>query len=142
MSFKLNNYVVAVKKFLKSDTSLGVALTQARPEILAMTPEKRTVWFHTKIAPLVAQAYGCEHYITNQGNTSFRRADGSRHDTALSKFRYVTQTHIIGDESKQVDPIARAVSSAESFVKKHTKQEIKQEMKILEAKLAVLKASV
>ena len=141
MSVKLDNYVVAVKQFLKSDKELGIALTQARPEILAMSPTKRTVWFHTHIAPLVAKAYGCEHYITNQGGTSFKTDDG-RHDTALSKFRYVTQTHIMGDESKQVDPIARAISSAESFVKKHTKQEIKQEMKILKAKLAILEASV
>jgi hypothetical protein len=110
MSVKLNNYVVAVKKFLQSDTSLGVALTQARPEILAMTPEKRTVWFHTNIAPLVAQAYGCEHYITNQGGTSFKTDEG-RHDTALSKFRYVTQTHIIGGESKQVDVVVSLTRS-------------------------------
>ena len=142
MSVKLNKLCSAVKKFLKSEEDLGVALTQARPEILAMTPEKRTVWFHTKIAPLVAKAYGCEHYISNQGNTSFKRDDGSRHDTALSKFRYVTQTYIMGTVSTQVDPIASAERSAESFVKKHDKREIKQEIKILEAKLAVYKASV
>ena len=128
MSVKLVKYVKAVDKFLNCEEELGDALLDASAEIISMTPEKRTVWFHTNIAPLVAKKYRCEHYITNQGGTSFRTDDG-RHDTALSKFRYVTQTHIIWGESKQVDVVVSLTRS----LKKRRKEGVsyKQALKAL-----------
>jgi len=100
---QLNNYINAVADHLSTEVDLGEALAKAQPIIMAMPPTKRTVWFHTNIAPLVAQAYKAELVLTRNGTTSFNdKKTGKRADTALSKFRYVTQTKIIGRPTKKV----------------------------------------
>ena len=119
---QLTNYINAVSAHLASDIDLGEALAKAQPIIMAMTPTKRTVWFHTNIAPLVAQAYKAELVLTRNGTTSFNdKKAGKRHDTALSKFRYVTQIKIIGTPakkiSKQVDKVEQALALVESLTK-------------------------
>lgn len=103
---QLTNYINAVKNHLASDIDLGQAYAKAQPIINAMPSAKRTVWFHTNIAPLVAQSYAVDLVTTRNGTTSFNdKKSGKRHDTALSKFRYVTQIKIEGKAkvSKQVD---------------------------------------
>ena len=121
---QLTNYINAVKSHLTSEIDLGEALTKAKPIIEAMKPTQRTVWFHTNIAPLVAQAYGVELVLTRTGSTSFNdKKSGKRADTALSKFRYVTQTKIIGKPkaspkvSTQVDVVEEALTLVESMTK-------------------------
>lgn len=119
---QLTNYINAVSAHLDSEVDLGEALTKAKPIIEAMTPTKRTVWFHTNIAPLVAQAYKAELVLTRNGTTSFNdMKSGKRADTALSKFRYVTQTKIIGKPtkkvSKQIDKVQFALTYVEALSK-------------------------
>ena len=117
---QLNNYINAVSAHLASDIDLGDAYAKAQPIILEMSPTKRTVWFHTNIAPLVAQAYKAELVLTRNGTTSFNdKKAGKRHDTALSKFRYVTQIKIEGKTgvSKQVDKVEQALALVESLTK-------------------------
>jgi hypothetical protein len=119
---QLTNYINAVSDHLNTEVDLGEALAKAQPIIMAMTPTKRTVWFHTNIAPLVAQAYKAELVLTRNGTTSFNdKKSGKRADTALSKFRYVTQTKIIGTPakkiSKQVDKVEQALALVESLTK-------------------------
>ena len=117
---QLNNYINAVSDHLNTEVDLGEALAKAQPIIMAMSPTKRTVWFHTNIAPLVAQAYKAELVLTRNGTTSFNdKKAGKRHDTALSKFRYVTQIKIEGKTgvSKQVDKVEQALALVESLTK-------------------------
>jgi len=117
---QLTNYINAVKNHLASDIDLGEALAKAQPTIMGMKPEARSVWFHTNIAPLVAQAYKAELVLTRNDTTSFNdKKSGKRHDTALSKFRYVTQIKIEGKAkvSKQVDIVEQALTLVESMTK-------------------------
>jgi hypothetical protein len=117
---QLTNYINAVSDHLASDIDLGVAYAKAQPIIMAMTPTKRTVWFHTNIAPLVAQAYKAELVLTRNGTTSFTDTkSGKRHDTALSKFRYVTQIKIEGKAKvvAKVDLVEKALELVESMTK-------------------------
>ena len=119
---QLTNYINAVADHLNTEVDLGQALAKAQPIIMAMPPTKRTVWFHTNIAPLVAQAYKAELVLTRNGTTSFNdKKSGKRADTALSKFRYVTQIKIIGTPtkkiSKQVDKVEQALALVESLTK-------------------------
>lgn len=112
---QLNNYINAVSAHLNADKELGEALLKAKPIIDAMKPTQRTVWFHTNIAPLVAQAYKAELVLTRNGTTSFNdKKTGKRADTALSKFRYVTQTKIIGRTPKKANT---QVDEAEALLK-------------------------
>ena len=112
MNAKLNKLVVAVKAHLNTDADLGKALAQAKPIIDAMPNQERIVWFHTNIGTLVAKAYACKLVTTRNGTTSFQNKDGSRHDTALSKFRYVTQLVIEKAPTKRnsVDPVSKLVA--------------------------------
>ena len=107
MNAKLSKLVIAVKSHLNSDADLGKALTDAKPIIDAMPNEERIVWFHTNIGTLVAKAYACKLVKTRNGTTSFQNKDGSRHDTALSKFRYVSQLVLVKAPTKRnsVDPV-------------------------------------
>jgi hypothetical protein len=116
---QLTSYINAVASHLASDIDLGEALAKAQPIIMAMKPEARTVWFHTNIAPLVAKAYKVELVLTRNGTTSFNDKQGKRADTALSKFRYVTQTKIEGNArvSTQVDIVEKALTLVESMTK-------------------------
>jgi hypothetical protein len=116
---QLISYINAVASHLASDIDLGEALAKAQPIIMAMKPEARTVWFHTNIAPLVAKAYKVELVTTRNGTTSFNDKQGKRADTALSKFRYVTQTKIEGTArvSAQVDIVEKALTLVESMTK-------------------------
>ena len=117
---QLTNYINAVKNHLASDIDLGEAYAKAQPIIMDMKPEARTVWFHTNIAPLVAQSYKVELVTTRNGTTSFNnKKSGIRHDTALSKFRYVTQIKIEGNArvSAQVDVVEKALTLVESMTK-------------------------
>ena len=116
---QLTSYINAVASHLASDIDLGEALAKAQPIIMAMKPEARTVWFHTNIAPLVAKAYKVELVTTRNGTTSFNDKQGKRADTALSKFRYVTQTKIEGTArvSAQVDIVEKALTLVESMTK-------------------------
>jgi len=116
---QLTSYINAVASHLASDIDLGEALAKAQPIIMAMKPEARTVWFHTNIAPLVAKAYKVELVTTRNGTTSFNDKQGKRADTALSKFRYVTQTKIEGNArvSAQVDIVEKALTLVESMTK-------------------------
>ena len=118
---QLTTYINAVKDHLASEIDLGEALAKAQPVIMAMKPEARTVWFHTNIAPLVAQAYKAELVLTRNGTTSFNdKKSGKRHDTALSKFRYVTQIKIEGKAkvSKQKDEAEALLKQLYSLNKK------------------------
>jgi len=117
---QLTNYINAVKNHLASDIDLGQAYAKAQPIINAMPAAKRTVWFHTNIAPLVAQSYAVDLVTTRNGTTSFNdKKSGKRHDTALSKFRYVTQIKIEGKAkvSKQIDVVEQALTLVESMTK-------------------------
>lgn len=117
---QLTTYINAVKDHLASDIDLGEALAKAQPIIMGMKPEARSVWFHTNIAPLVAQAYKVELVLTRNDTTSFNdKKSGKRHDTALSKFRYVTQIKIEGKAkvSKQKDIVEQALTLVESMTK-------------------------
>ena len=112
---QLTTYINAVSAHLNKEVELGQALAKAEPIIMAMKPTQRTVWFHTNIAPLVAQAYKAELVLTRNGTTSFNdKKTGKRADTALSKFRYVTQTKIIGRPTKK---ISKQVDEAEALLK-------------------------
>lgn len=121
MNAKLNKLVIAVKAHINSDADLGKALTEAKPIIDAMPNEERIVWFHTNIGTLVAKAYACKLVTTRNGTTSFTNKDGTRHDTALSKFRYVTQLVVEKAPSKTIrksaDPVAQLVTKYESLSK-------------------------
>jgi hypothetical protein len=121
MNAKLNKLIIAVEANIKSDADLGKALTDAKPIIDAMPNEERIVWFHTNIGTLVAKAYACKLVTTRNGTTSFERKDGSRHDTALSKFRYVTQLVVERAPSKttrkSADPVAQLVAKYEAMSK-------------------------
>ena len=112
MSANLNKLVVAVENHLASDADLGKALLKAKPELDAMPNEKRIVWLHTNIGTLVAKAYACKLVTTRNGTTSFQNKDGSRHDTALSKFRYVSQLVLekAPTRRKSVDPVSKLVA--------------------------------
>lgn len=119
---QLTNYINAVKNHLNADFDLGEALTKAKPYIERMKPTERPVWFHTNIAPLVAQAYKVELVLTRNGTTSFTdKKTGKRADTALSKFRYVTQQKLEGKPVKkvsaQVDVVEKALELVESMTK-------------------------
>jgi hypothetical protein len=121
MNAKLNKLVIAVKAHINSDADLGKALTEAKPIIDAMPNEERIVWFHTNIGTLVAKAYACKLVTTRNGTTSFERKDGTRHDTALSKFRYVTQLVVEKAPSKttrtSLDPVSQLVTKYEKLSK-------------------------
>ncbi len=106
MNAKLSKLVVAVKAHLNTDADLGKALAQAKPIIDAMPNEERIVWFHTNIGTLVAKAYACKLVTT-------------RHDTALSKFRYVTQLVLEKAPTKRnsVDPVAQLVTKYKAMSK-------------------------
>jgi hypothetical protein len=113
---QLNNYIDAVSAHLNTEVELGQALAKAQPIIMAMPPTKRTVWFHTNIAPLVAQAYKVDLVLTRNGTTSFTdKKSGKRADTALSKFRYVTQIKLLPTSSTTV---SKQVDEAEVLLKK------------------------
>ena len=112
---QLTNYINAVSNHLASDIDLGDALRKAQPIIMKMKPTERTVWFHTNIAPLVAQAYKVELVMTRNGTTSFNDKQGKRADTALSKFRYVTQIQLSTTSSTKV---SKKVDEAEVLLKK------------------------
>jgi hypothetical protein len=144
---QLNNYINAVSAHLDTEVELGQALAKAQPLIMAMPPTKRTVWFHTNIAPLVAQAYKAELVLTRNGTTSFNdKKSGKRADTALSKFRYVTQIQLLPTSSttasKQVDKIDQARRKAEKFANAHKAVEIRNEIAVVEAYLKSLKSYV
>jgi hypothetical protein len=144
---QLTTYINAVKDHLNSEIDLGEALAKAQPVIMKMKPTERTVWFHTNIGQLVAQAYGVELVLTRNGTTSFNdKKSGKRHDTALSKFRYVTQTKIEGKPTKkistQVDRIDQARRKAEKFADAHKVVEIRAEIVAVEAYLKSLKSYV
>ena len=121
MNAKLNKLVIAVEAHIKSDADLGKALTEAKPIIDAMPNEQRIVWFHTNIGTLVAKAYACKLVTTRNGTTSFERKDGTRHDTALSKFRYVTQLVVEKAPSKttrtSVDLVSQLVTKYKAMSK-------------------------
>jgi hypothetical protein len=121
MNAKLNKLVIAVKAHINTDADLGKALTDAKPIIDAMPNEERIVWFHTNIGTLVAKAYKCKLVTTRNGTTSFDNKDGTRHDTALSKFRYVTQLVVEKAPSKttrkSVDKVDKAVNFYEAMSK-------------------------
>jgi hypothetical protein len=119
MNAKLNKLVVAVKAHLNTDADLGKALAQAKPIIDAMPNQERIVWFHTNIGTLVAKAYACKLVTTRNGTTSFQNKDGSRHDTALSKFRYVTQLVLEKAPTKRnsVDPVQVLINKFQSLTK-------------------------
>jgi hypothetical protein len=115
---QLTNYINAVKNHLTSDIELGEALEKAKPIIDAMKPTQRTVWFHTNIGEIVALAYGVDLVLTRTGSTSFNdKKSGKRHDTALSKFRYVTQTKIIGKPTKSAKKVSAEVDEVEALLK-------------------------
>ena len=119
---QLTTYINAVKDHLNSEIDLGEALAKAQPVIMKMKPTERTVWFHTNIGQLVAQAYGVELVLTRNGTTSFNdKKSGKRHDTALSKFRYVTQTKIEGKPTKKISPQKDIVEEALTLVESMTK---------------------
>ena len=144
---QLNNYINAVSAHLDTEVELGQALAKAQPLIMAMPPTKRTVWFHTNIAPLVAQAYKVDLVMTRNGTTSFNdKKSGKRADTALSKFRYVTQIQLLPTSSttvsKQVDKIDQARRKAEKFANAHKVVEIRAEIVAVEAYLKSLKSYV
>jgi hypothetical protein len=144
---QLTNYINAVSDHLNTEVALGQALAKAQPVIMAMKPEARTVWFHTNIAPLVAQAYKVELVLTRNGTTSFNdKKSGKRHDTALSKFRYVTQIQLLPTSSttvsKKVDKIDLARRKAERFADTHKVVEIRAEIVAVEAYLKSLKSYV
>jgi hypothetical protein len=144
---QLNNYINAVSNHLNTEVELGQALAKAEPFIMAMSPTKRTVWFHTNIAPLVAQAYKVDLVLTRNGTTSFTdKKSGKRADTALSKFRYVTQIKLLPTSSttvsKQVDKIDLARRKAERFADTHKVVEIRAEIIAVEAYLKSLKSYV
>jgi hypothetical protein len=144
---QLNNYINAVSAHLDQEVELGQALAKAQPIIMAMPPTKRTVWFHTNIAPLVAQAYKVDLVMTRNGTTSFNdKKSGKRADTALSKFRYVTQIQLLPTSSttvsKQVDKIDQARRKAEKFANAHKAVEIRAEIAVAEAYLKSLKSYV
>lgn len=119
MNAKLNKLVVAVKAHLNTDADLGKALAQAKPIIDAMPNEERIVWFHTNIGTLVAKAYACKLVTTRNGTTSFQNKDGSRHDTALSKFRYVSQLVLEKAPTKRnsVDAVQVLINKFQSLTK-------------------------
>jgi len=148
MQLVLSNLINAVKNCLADEIKLKDALLKAKPVIDAMKPTDRTVWFHTNIAPLVAKAYRAELVLTRNGTTSFNNKDGTRHDTALSKFRYVSQLSLkkksatSSTTSNQVDTIDRARRKAEKFAEAHKVVEIRNEIKATEAYLKSLKAYV
>ena len=143
---QLTNYINAVSSHLATDAQVGKALALAQPIIMKMKPQDRTVWFHTNIAPLVAQAYKVEVVMTRNGTTSFNDKSGKRADTALSKFRYVTQikseSKATKSVSKQVDKIDLARRKAERFAEAHKAVEIRSEIAFVEAYLKSLKAYV
>jgi hypothetical protein len=144
---QLTTYINAVSAHLNKEAELGQALAKAEPVIMAMKPEARTVWFHTNIAPLVAQAYKVELVLTRNGTTSFNdKKSGKRHDTALSKFRYVTQIQLLPTSSttvsKKVDKIDQARRKAEKFANAHKVVEIRAEIAVAEAYIKSLKAYV
>lgn len=114
---QLTNYINAVSNHLATDAQLGKALALAQPIIMKMKPQERTVWFHTNIAPLVAQAYKVEVVMTRNGTTSFNDKSGKRADTALSKFRYVTQIQLVTKPSvsKQVDKVEAKSKAIKSW---------------------------
>jgi hypothetical protein len=117
---QLTTYINAVASHLASDIDLGEAYAKAQPIIERMKPTERTVWFHTNIAPLVAQTYGVELVTTRNGTTSFNdKKSGKRHDTALSKFRYVTQIKLESKPkvSTQQDIVEKALTLVESMTK-------------------------
>lgn len=119
---QLTTYINAVKDHLNSEIDLGEALAKAQPIIMKMKPTERTVWFHTNIGQLVAQAYGVDLVLTRNGTTSFNdKKSGKRHDTALSKFRYVTQIKIEqkprNKVSTQKDVVEQALTLVESMTK-------------------------
>jgi hypothetical protein len=123
MQLVLSNLINAVKNCLADEIKLKDALLKAKPVIDAMKPTDRTVWFHTNIAPLVAKAYRAELVLTRNGTTSFNNKDGTRHDTALSKFRYVSQLSLkkksatSSTTSNQVDVVEKALELVESMTK-------------------------
>jgi hypothetical protein len=144
---QLTNYIDAVSAHLDQEVELGQALAKAQPLIMAMPPTKRTVWFHTNIAPLVAQAYKVELVMTRNGTTSFNdKKTGKRADTALSKFRYVTQIQLLPTRSTavstQVDKIDQARRKAEKFANAHKVAEIRAEIAVAEAYIKSLKSYV
>ena len=119
---QLTTYINAVKAHLSKEKELGEALAKAQPIIMEMKPTERTVWFHTNIGQLVAQAYGVDLVLTRNGTTSFNdKKSGKRHDTALSKFRYVTQIKIEqkprNKVSTQKDVVEQALTLVESMTK-------------------------
>ena len=117
---QLTTYINAVRNHLASDIDLGEAYAKAQPIIARMKAEERTVWFHTNIAPLVAQSYAVELVMTRNGTTSFNdKKSGKRHDTALSKFRYVTQIKLESNPkvSTQIDVVEKALTLVESMTK-------------------------
>lgn len=123
MQLVLLNLINAVKNCLADEIKLRDALLKAKPVIDAMKPTDRTVWFHTNIAPLVAKVYRAELVLTRNGTTSFNNKDGTRHDTALSKFRYVSQLSLkkksatSSTTSNQVDVVEKALELVESMTK-------------------------
>jgi hypothetical protein len=144
---QLITYINAVSAHLNQEVELGQALAKAEPIIMAMKPTQRTVWFHTNIAPLVAQAYKVELVMTRNGTTSFNdKKSGKRADTALSKFRYVTQIQLLPTSSttvtKQVDKIDQARRKAEKFANAHKVAEIRAEIAVAEAYIKSLKSYV
>ena len=143
---QLITYINAVADHLNSEFDLAEALAKAQPIIMKMKPEARTVWFHTNIAPLVAKAYGVKLVETRNGTTSFNDKAGKRADTALSKFRYVTQIQMEkrgGKKiSKQADMIGLARRKAEKFADSHKVVEIRAEIEAVKVYLKSLQAYV
>ena len=84
--------------------------------------------------------------MTRNGTTSFNDKSGKRADTALSKFRYVTQiksdSKATKSVSKQVDKIDLAKRKAEKFADSHKAIEIRNEIAYIEVYLKSLKAYV
>ena len=96
INFAKDSLAVCIALYCKGADTLEEAGQTLRDRVTAgvlgqKSREKQAEWLLTQVATHIAAHFGVEAYITNRGGVSFRDAEGERHDTALSRLRYLCQ---------------------------------------------------
>ena len=90
--------------------------------------EKQIEWVFSLVAQPIATHFGVEAHITNRGGISFKDASGTRHDTALSRLRYLcSDTDLMAGSgsSNRSDPVTRVVNAFKGLTPRQRRDALK-----------------
>lgn len=90
--------------------------------------EKQIEWVFSQVAQPIATYFAVEAHITNRGGISFKDASGTRHDTALSRLRYLcSDTDLMAGSgsSNRSDPVTRVVNAFKGLTPRQRRDALK-----------------